>query len=734
MSEVYSSTPEEENANVPTPQSPTPLEPIFDSFPPEMQRLRNWVLWKYEYRPGQTKPWTKVPYNPHNGHKAMTNCNATWGTFITAEDRFKKYGSGKGDVAGLGFCLSGDVVGIDLDDCRDPDTGIIEPWATDIIDDINSYTEISPSGKGIRIFARGTVPPGRKKTSKGPGIEIYVSPSWRFLTVTGHRLPSTPSSLQKRTPEIAKLHAELFPPEPEPTVKAAISHATEPGEPGPVTMPTDADDAAVIELATANPKIADLWAGRWKDAGYTDQSTADLALANYLAYYVGPDHDRIHDLFESSGLYRDKWDEKRGTETYGDMTVAKALAGRTDFYDWTPIRAEERLSELFDRVSEAKVSEPAPEPAQPVTVAPHVGQLDAVIAALNAETAAKDEKTDRRFFEDGNDILNLPDPNWLIDDFIMENSFGMIFGTPGSYKTFFAVDMALSLAHGLPFLNHFPVNKEIPVAYISPEGTAGLKNRLKGWMHGRNVATLRNFKVNRNAFALTDTDEVAAVVTQLAKTGVRPKMLFVDTLARNFGGGDENSTRDMNTFVNNVLDLAKELDLGVIVVHHSGKDSGRGARGSIALTGAVDWSIELTKPDTVGADTATVRCRKQKETEEFKPFTVKADRYHADGQTYISLSHHEGIEKGEDEGKKVVGIGDIKPVLELMGPDPEHAVFISKIVTKMGESGGSASTTRRYVQWAIDNEYAIRTGTARPYKVYLATRGMEQVKIWNLVS
>jgi len=69
-----------------------------------------------------------------------------------------------GSVDGVGYVLGDGVAGVDLDDCRDPETGTIEPWAAQIITDINSYTEVSPSGTGVKIFARFSLPPaGRRK-------------------------------------------------------------------------------------------------------------------------------------------------------------------------------------------------------------------------------------------------------------------------------------------------------------------------------------------------------------------------------------------------------------------------------------------------------------------------------------------------------------------------------------------------------------------------------------------
>jgi primase-polymerase (primpol)-like protein len=88
--------------------------------------------------------------------------------------------------AGIGFVLTPDdpFAGIDLDHCRDPETGEIEPWASEIVDRFQSYTEISPSGAGIRIFIRGTLPAGKGR-HRGR-VEVYDR--GRFLTVTGQRL------------------------------------------------------------------------------------------------------------------------------------------------------------------------------------------------------------------------------------------------------------------------------------------------------------------------------------------------------------------------------------------------------------------------------------------------------------------------------------------------------------------------------------------------------------------
>ncbi|WP_145279555.1 hypothetical protein [Tautonia plasticadhaerens] len=117
---------------------------------------------------------------------------ASWHTFDEALAAARK----RSDLAGVGFAFaeSDPFAGIDLDDCRDATTGGLEPWAQSIVDEINSYTEVSPSGTGVKLFVRGGLP-GVKGKRKG-NIEVYCRD--RYFTVTGHHLPDTPTTIEAR--------------------------------------------------------------------------------------------------------------------------------------------------------------------------------------------------------------------------------------------------------------------------------------------------------------------------------------------------------------------------------------------------------------------------------------------------------------------------------------------------------------------------------------------------------
>lgn len=117
----------------------------------------------------------KIPKNPHNGYNASCNNKESWSDYNTAVNAVKRYG-----FNGIGFELDNGIVGVDLDDALD-ENGKLTKDADDIVEALDSYTEISPSGKGLHIFCKGKLPPGRRR--KG-NIEMYSSN--RFFTVTGN--------------------------------------------------------------------------------------------------------------------------------------------------------------------------------------------------------------------------------------------------------------------------------------------------------------------------------------------------------------------------------------------------------------------------------------------------------------------------------------------------------------------------------------------------------------------
>src|SRR5215207_357507 len=273
--------------------------------------LRQWLCWRSETREGKS---TKIPYSPYTSVRASSTDPETWGSYEEAVAACKKHGySGIGVV----FTLEDDLCGVDLDGCVDPETGEIERWAREIIDELDSYSEISPSGTGVHVLIRGTLPPGRNRKGR---FEAYDR--GRYFTVTERHLAGTPQSIESRQEQLERVVKRVFGSS---FAESDNGHSTN----GSAPMPNGLTDDALIRKASSasnGQRFARLWSG--DTGGYGSHSEADLALCGMLAFWTGGDPVRVDRLFRASGLYREKW-ERAG---YRDGTISEALDGKTEFY------------------------------------------------------------------------------------------------------------------------------------------------------------------------------------------------------------------------------------------------------------------------------------------------------------------------------------------------------------------------------------------------------------------
>lgn len=287
------------------------------TIPADLKALPQWVAWRYEERDGDP---TKVPINPKTGQRADATDPATWGTLDEAVSR-----AAKGGLPGIGFVFSAEdpYAGVDLDKCRDPQTGRLDEDAAAIVAGLDSYTEASPSGTGVHVIVRGRVPGSRKRSG---GVEIYDHD--RFFTITGERLPDAPQTVNDRQLALTGLYFSVF------------GGDAEPDRPADLPPPTGLDkNQVIVKLLTDGNKQqnARLWSGDTGDFG-GDDSAADWNLIRRIAFYVGGDPDLIEAVARESGLVRDKWDERRGRVSYLQLTIRNALAAQKDFYK--PTRKE----------------------------------------------------------------------------------------------------------------------------------------------------------------------------------------------------------------------------------------------------------------------------------------------------------------------------------------------------------------------------------------------------------
>lgn len=223
---------------------------------------------------------------------------------------------------------------------------------------------------------------------------------------------------------------------------------------------------------------------------------------------------------------------------------------------------------------------------------------------------------------DESEIAELPPLAWLIDQHLPENGLGVIYGKPKSGKTFIGVSMACAVSVGVPWLG-FPVLCPTQVVYIYAEGWRSTHKRVLAWKQAHGIEKLSNFYAIPCPVSITDERDLNLMVAAIVNRGLKPGLIVIDTLARCFGGLNENSTQDMSKFVESCDSLRNDAFPGstVLVVHHSGKDDAQGARGSSALLGAVDVEWEVCKGDSY--DHIILRNTAQKDREEFEPRSME---------------------------------------------------------------------------------------------------------------
>ncbi|WP_276302545.1 hypothetical protein [Halorussus lipolyticus] len=299
--------------------------------PDELCEREQWVCWKEEQRDGKA---TKIPVTPGSGRFASSTDSETWTGVETAFDYVES-----GNADGVGFVFTDDdpIVGVDLDDCRDPETEEVDEAARDIIERLDSYTEVSPSGTGYHVLIKGGLPDGRNRRGS---FELYETA--RFFTVTGDHVEETPSCVARRQDALTAIHREYVQDtddssEAEPDRRESTDEESTTN--GPSSVDVDLADEELLEKAmnaSNGAKFERLWKGN--TGGYDSQSEADMALCNMLAFWTGGDHTRMDELFRQSGLLRDKWDEVHYADgsTYGEKTIERAVGNTSAFYDLEP--------------------------------------------------------------------------------------------------------------------------------------------------------------------------------------------------------------------------------------------------------------------------------------------------------------------------------------------------------------------------------------------------------------
>lgn len=302
---------------------PDRMEILIDNIPQELTDMNQWVVWRWELRDGK---WTKPPYNPNSGELAKSTDPGTWADFNEA---FEALQDGE-EWDGLGLMLTPPHCGIDWDNSVIPETGDLHSRILSDLRKINSYSEISPSGKGVKTLCRATLPKGGHHTN---GIGIFQKD--RYFCITGHVLPGVSKRIEDRQKEIDSFCQNHWPED--------FKQEEKPQLPPQPSFIEDSELIEKIKGSAQAQKFNTLWSGDF--SGFPSQSEADLALCSILAFWCGNDPSQIDRIFRQSGLYRQgRWDG----HGYGARTINKAISTNREAYK--PTGKEKREKDLGEKL------------------------------------------------------------------------------------------------------------------------------------------------------------------------------------------------------------------------------------------------------------------------------------------------------------------------------------------------------------------------------------------------
>lgn len=593
-------------------------KPQFENLPFDFSRNPFWLfcVWQYKERAGSDKP-AKIPFDPKTATPAKVSDINTFGTLAEA---ITAYNAGGYD--GIGVLLTGRLAALDVDNCID-DNGNLSALAEDVVKRINSYTEVSPSGRGLRILF--LVPPDFHFNSSRyyinnheSGLEAYAACSTaKYVSLTGWTLVSG-GNLEERDKEfIEVLERYMVRSQPQ----ATTSTPAAPPAAGDAPQLTTADIRLIEDIQRSPSGEAFMALGRGDMSAYdNDHSAADMAFCNMVAAYT-TDAAQIDRIFRNTKLVRPKWDSQRGDSTYGWNTIQRAIAGAQSYREQNQMAQIEQAAAQSATLTptQAAIAPAAPVPIQEAsqesTQAPDLAALQtaacvSAVAApqpqgmqmLTAEEILEKQKRQRQqellvkypiIQAQVLSMKNLPPVQYFVKDMLPEGTL-ILAAKSKIGKSWLCLDLGIRIAAGEPFMGK--ATNQCGVLCMALEDSENrLQSRMKRVLRGKLPPP--DFYFMTDAPTL-DNGLLDVLDVQLDRHPTI-KLVIVDTLARIRG---ESKSRD-GAYAADYREMGKlqtyfrKKGVSVMFVTHLRKmdddDVFNMINGSTGLMGAADniWII-----------------------------------------------------------------------------------------------------------------------------------------------
>lgn len=519
--------------------------------PAALDALPGWLIWRFEHSPGQAKP-RKIPYYTNGGKRYGVQGRPEDREQLTSLEAAKAAAARKGfDGVGLAMLPEWGVSALDFDGCVQD--GRVDSAVLDLV--AGTYCEFSPSGKGVRAFVLGNLGNHKSLDLQQFGFETFASKG--FVTFTGNVLPvceqfDTLDHVGPITAPISALCAARF---------------------GPVRV-DEVQDCAPMGV---RPELID---------EALDALDADMSYGDWLRVGMA-----LHHETRGEGLaVWDAW-SARSAKYPGDTVVA----GHWDSFGRHQ-GATVTIRSLVHMANQAGA---------------HINlstDIDlGVFEALADPAVPAPAKPPRYQFQPLDVFTSLPDPGYWIKGVLPQAPLTVLFGESGAGKTFAVLDMVMAVARGVSWRGLR--TRQAKVAYIAAEGAGGLRKRVRAYSDFHDVDTsqlaLSVLSESPNFLLAQDVRDVILAIQ--ASGGAQ--LVVVDTFAQVMPGGNENSGEDVGRALDHCKQITKHTGASVVLVHHSGKDSTKGARGWSGLRAACDAELEVTRD----GDNRTIRLSKAKD-------------------------------------------------------------------------------------------------------------------------
>lgn len=462
------------------------------------------------------------------------------------------------------------------------------------------------------------------------------------------------------------------------------------------------DDGKFVTLFNTTPS---------DHTGYPSASECVAALVSKIKFWFGNDFAAADKVFRQSSLFAEHWIGKWERLGQDEFTAAACEKTYTLPTGWRLRMYEAKIDGLLK--SKVKIDERSLDTlAANEKIEAYESKLKEIEVALNDKVRAG-VKTMYTI----EDLLQLPDPTFLVDDHLPEGSFAVVCGSPGSYKSFWAVDLGLCIATGSPFMDCWET-KQGQVLYMAGEGFAGFKGRSIAWCKSKNNGQYPKnfvFRPGRLDLCCPKRSGIITILEECLKNNINhPTLIVVDTKAR-FFTGNENDGEDTGRFVEAIDKIREATGAAVLIVDHTPKYIKTIARGHSALMGAADVIFNMVREE--GKPLVEIHNTKMKDANELTSYTLRSheilvapEHPKLKLQFSLVLNHtSEQVVSQEDKDKMRSAYLSFKT-----------GDTIDQAFQKWGEDKGSKPTFRRLVDKLLERE-AIRyleEGTGRKPSTY----------------